>query len=655
MPSTRRALAAAIVLILLPCTAPRYVSAAETVGISGPRLYPTVDQASVRRLGSSGSRATSAPLPLVYHGGLDGIGVTIGAPAVYLVFWGSQWGAETPPGSLAFGNDPDGVAPRLAALFGGIGTANERWSGVMTQYCEDVPVGTTLCPSSGSHVPYPTSPTLAGVWADTGVPAPTSATVTDLGNEAIAAAAHFGNTTAASNRNAQYLIVSATGTHPDGFGPNAGFCAWHSHVSSSYGDLAFTNFPYIIDVGQHCGENFLNAGMAGVLDGVTMVAGHEYAETLTDQNPPGGWFDTDGWENADKCVWISTGIGRAQNLAFATGSFPMQSTWSNDGGTCAIGHAIWGESGGPNLFATDLSPHSGFVTPGATATSALVTATVSGQPQALSVSVTGGPPDATVTLSASSIVSDDAVTLTIATATTTPFGQYPMTITVSGSTVQTLDYVLTVGPPPASLQNGVAVGGISGDTDSDQVWQFDVPTGAAIVDFTIGAGTGDADLFVARGTLPTDAQYTCRSVGPTTLEDCSFYTPASDRWYVRVHGAAPFSDVSLQATYGNLGFLYPFRTFRVDNIAGQAGTEYFFYINVPYGARKLSFRTLSRNGFVSMYVRGFGLPTSFANDCAATGHRAETCTIRQPGAGTWFLGLHGDTDFSDVSLKTHLR
>src|SRR5207253_2075683 len=84
-------------------------------------------------------------------------------------------------------------------------------------------------------------------------------------------------------------------------------CAWHDYTGSSYGDLAFTNMPYVTDLGQSCGQNFVNSGSAGTLDGFSIVNGHEYAETITDQNPPGGWTNwLTGEENADECALIRT-------------------------------------------------------------------------------------------------------------------------------------------------------------------------------------------------------------------------------------------------------------------------------------------------------------------------------------------------------------
>src|SRR6266446_1406040 len=77
--------------------------------------------------------------------------------------------------------------------------------------------------------------------------------------------------------------------------------------------------------------------------GVTIVEGHEYAETVTDQNPPGGWTNQtgstySGEENGDECAWIASGQGASANVAMGNGSYPMQSTWSNDTNRCDISH-----------------------------------------------------------------------------------------------------------------------------------------------------------------------------------------------------------------------------------------------------------------------------------------------------------------------------
>ncbi|KAA2265841.1 hypothetical protein F0L68_04025 [Solihabitans fulvus] len=243
-------------------------------------------------------------------------------------------------------------------MFKGLGTGGELFSGMMTQYCDGpgVASGATSCSASSAHVGYPTGGALSGVWYDNSAAEPGTANGHQLGVEALNAAAHFGNTSAAANRYAQYVILSPTGLDPDGY-KTGGFCAWHDYngdttlsggaVSSPYGDFAFTNMPYVMDQGSSCGQNFVNSGSAGTLDGYTIVEGHEYSETITDQNPAGGWTATSGQENADECAWVSPGSqGGAGNVAMGNGSYPEQGSWSNDTNRCDLTHPIIG-GGGP--------------------------------------------------------------------------------------------------------------------------------------------------------------------------------------------------------------------------------------------------------------------------------------------------------------------
>src|ERR1022692_253591 len=322
---------------------------------------------------ASGARAIVGT-QLRYGGGIDGIGVTTGHEKVYLVFWGSQWGTggKNSHGNLTLSGDPSGAAPYLQQLFKGLGTGGETWSGVATQFCQGVPAGAPSCPAAKEqHVAYPSGGARAGVGADESRAEPNQATGHQLGAEAVRAAAHFGNKTAAANRDAQYLILSPTKTHPDGFNTASGdFCGWHDWngdptlpggpVASPYGDIAFSNLPYVTDAGQSCGKNFVNSGRAGLLDGVSIVTGHEYAETITDQNPAGGWTDAAGDETADLCEWNSGPGAKSADLSLPTGSFAMQSLWVNgtsgSGGSCEFHHAVVPDGGGGSDAVTVANP-----------------------------------------------------------------------------------------------------------------------------------------------------------------------------------------------------------------------------------------------------------------------------------------------------------
>ena len=167
---------------------------------------------------------------------------------------------------------------------------------------------------------------LAGTWYDTKSKAPRRPKQSDLAAEAVQAAAYFLKLNPNIDFNsAQFIIATATGNSAGGFGVQ--YCAWHSYTSSSYGNIAYTNLPYITDAGAGCGANFNGLGPNA---GITIVAGHEAAETITDQFPRGGWLDGSGAENGDKCAWISSGQGASAKVKLSDGVYyPVQSLWSN--------------------------------------------------------------------------------------------------------------------------------------------------------------------------------------------------------------------------------------------------------------------------------------------------------------------------------------
>lgn len=298
--------------------------------------------------------ATTGTKTLSYGGGVDGIGVQSGHSKVYIIVYGNQWGTQgtNANGNATFTGDPDGAVPVAQNMFKGVGTGSELWSAELTQWCDgpNVTAGATSCPANANFIPYQSGGVLAGVWYDNSAAAPASPTATDLANAAIAAAAHFGNTTAASNRDAYYVVLSPTGTNPDNY--QGSYCAWHNYTTSSYGDIAYSNQPYNMDSGAGCGVNFVNSGSAGTLDGWTMTLGHEWHEMMSDQNPAGGWTNhtgssSNGQENSDECAWIAAGsAGGAANITMGNGTYTEQASWSNDTNSCAISHPIVGGGGG---------------------------------------------------------------------------------------------------------------------------------------------------------------------------------------------------------------------------------------------------------------------------------------------------------------------
>jgi serine protease len=195
--------------------------------------------------------------------------------------------------------------------------------------------------------------------------------------------------------------------------------------------------PYVTDAGAGCGVSFVNSGPAGALDGVTIVGGHEYAETITDQFPVGGWPESIGNENGDKCAWIRTGQGASQNISLATGSFAVQSTWANDfncgAGGCEVSHPIIGGGGGNTVTVTNPgtqtttvgTPVSLQIQASDSASGQTLTYTASGLPAGRSINSSTGLISGTPTTAGSS-----SVTVT-ATDTTSASGNAMFTWTVN--------------------------------------------------------------------------------------------------------------------------------------------------------------------------------------------------------------------------------
>lgn len=218
---------------------------------------------------------------------------------VYLLFWGTQWSS-----------DPNGVESYLYNYTNGICSSGDYWVSDTFQYTDSSGAGPTC--NNGSA--------FQGWAQDSGGPAPANATQAQIAAEAVVGADYFG----ATGTDAQVVVVSPSGTHPDGF-PSSGFCAWHSYTNDPSGNfVAYTNLPYILDAGSGCGAN----SVQGALDGFSIVEGHEFAETLTDP-AVNAYYDSAGYEIGDKCAW--TGLFAEGN---SRGTFAQQTLWDNRSGNC---------------------------------------------------------------------------------------------------------------------------------------------------------------------------------------------------------------------------------------------------------------------------------------------------------------------------------
>jgi serine protease len=106
------------------------------------------------------------------------------------------------------------------------------------------------------------------------------------------------------------------------------------------------------------------------------------------------------------------------------------------------------------------------------------------------------------------------------------------------------------GPDPVTdLQNGVPVTGLAGATGSERHYKLAVPSGASNLVIRITGGSGDADLYVRRGSQPTTSTYDCRPYRNGNEETCTFASPAAGDWYVMLRGYTAYSGVTLTGSF----------------------------------------------------------------------------------------------------------
>jgi serine protease len=322
--------------------------------------------------------ATTLPYPgnMAYWGGHVQT-----QPKVYLVYWGwGEHGAFPADQTCAAERivegattatlkcDPDGAGKYMADWVYQLG--GTQWAGVQTQYYEAVadPAGQPY----NRHIANPANQ-LGGIWVDdtndiTGLastsgdnPAGPTNTYTDLAREAARAVTHFHITDLADAD----VVIAQPPSYSDPNALSTGYCAFHDYtqpvLENGWYDgikagISYTNMPYALAINSSgvnvCGENAVNSGAAGKLDGFSIVLGHEIEETVTDPGAEdivdgtnlGAWYDPfDANENGDKCAWVGESLGFPDEptvtpIPGAMGdikgnhgkTFAVQSLWSNE-------------------------------------------------------------------------------------------------------------------------------------------------------------------------------------------------------------------------------------------------------------------------------------------------------------------------------------
>jgi secreted trypsin-like serine protease len=91
----------------------------------------------------------------------------------------------------------------------------------------------------------------------------------------------------------------------------------------------------------------------------------------------------------------------------------------------------------------------------------------------------------------------------------------------------------------------IALSNLSGARNSFVHRSMTVPAGALSLTVVLRGGTGDADLYVRRGSQPTTSQFDCRPFLDGNNEFCTVDAPQSGTWFVSLRGFRAYSGATL--------------------------------------------------------------------------------------------------------------
>jgi hypothetical protein len=119
---------------------------------------------------------------------------------------------------------------------------------------------------------------------------------------------------------------------------SAGYCAWHSYGTCGGVPVQF-GFFFNLDGDSGCDPVDKQTTHSQGLAALASVSGHEWSETVTDPRN-GGWWDSAGNENSDKCAWSfpPSLVEITDPITNAKEGWKIQGNWSNAAFTAGTGY-----------------------------------------------------------------------------------------------------------------------------------------------------------------------------------------------------------------------------------------------------------------------------------------------------------------------------
>ena len=229
-------------------------------------------------------------------------------------------------------------------------------------------------------------------------------------------------------------------------------------------------------------------------------------------------------------------------------------------------------------------------------------------------------------------------------------GSYDVSLMVTdnGGKTNTKTVAVSVsGSDGGGLTSGVAVSNLSGAKDNEQVFYIDTTQANTRVDVQLSGGSGDADLYVKKGTIPTKSDYDCRPYVGGNNENCDVELASAGRVYIKLIGYSAYSGASLVAT----NTVSTPNGFPKSDLAATSG-NWLQYSYTAQVAETITVTIANGSGDADLYTRKAGQPTTSSYDCRPykSGNN-ESCSAQLNAGETVYIGLRAYSSFSGVTLN----
>src|ERR1035441_1728379 len=282
------------------------------------RLIPVaVVAATALALGLAGPASARTVPQLAYHAGPE-----VPDPHVFLIYWGPWWVTSS---------QAPAQEATLSHLFAGIGGG--KWGAIINQYCQNSKYydpGSTECPDLGTRTAAGDDPVLIGSYTDPSNP-PEAPTDSQLAAEAATA---FRESQRAGSLGTSVipLVLTPPGVYPqtdlnDRACGHHGWSFYDTNATFPGSTPDMQPFAWIdVPVSASDPTNNRNADGCtyhhGLTAGLTITAGHEFAEAVTN------WMPTPGLRTEQVTQPSATAPG-------GTFTWEIVPAWSN------LGNAHW--------------------------------------------------------------------------------------------------------------------------------------------------------------------------------------------------------------------------------------------------------------------------------------------------------------------------